>query len=124
MPHQTQLQEIRIKLLYSCGRARRPASSTRAARLRDLFARRASVQPVADPHCQLTGVVHLLSAARGVERRVDFGEIPDMRPVQDRGAELGRLDRILSAMLDHRAADEHDRCEPENKPSSPIVSAT
>ena len=34
-----------------------------------------------------------------------------MRAVQDRGAELGGLDRVLSAMPHQRAADEHDRRE-------------
>ena len=32
--------------------------------------------------------------------------------MQDGDAELGRLDRILPAMADQRAADEHDRREP------------
>ena len=34
-----------------------------------------------------------------------------MRPVQDGGAELGGLDRVLPAVLDQRAADEDDRRE-------------
>ena len=61
---------------------------------------------------QLAGVGDQLGAVRGVERRIDFGEIPDMRPMQDGGAELDRLDRILPAVARQRAAHEHDRREP------------
>ena len=49
---------------------------------------------------------------RLIERRINLGEIPDMRPVQDGGAKLGRLDRILPAMPNKRAADENDRRQP------------
>ena len=51
----------------------------------------------------------LARAARAVERLIDVGEIEHMRAVDDRGAELDRLDRILPAVLDQRAAHEHDR---------------
>ena len=57
-----------------------------------------------------------LGAARGVERVVDLGEIPDMRAMQDGGAELDRLDRILPAVAHQRAAHEHDRREPIDQP--------
>ncbi len=58
---------------------------------------------------ELAGVGDRLGAMRLVERRVDFGEIPDMRAMQDGGAELGGFDRILPAVPDQRAADENDR---------------
>ena len=45
-----------------------------------------------------------------VKRGVDFPKVPDVRAVQNCGAELRGLDRILSAMLDERAADEDSRC--------------
>ena len=51
-----------------------------------------------------------------VERRVDVGEVVDMRAVEHRGAEADRLDRVLSAMLDQRAADEGDRRDPVEQP--------
>ena len=54
--------------------------------------------------------------AGAVERRIDIGEIEDVRPVHDRGAELDRLDRILAAMRDQRAAHEHDRRQPVEQP--------
>jgi hypothetical protein len=38
-----------------------------------------------------------------------------MRAMQDGGAELDRLDRILSAMLHQRAADEHGRNRRDGK---------
>ena len=40
-----------------------------------------------------------LGAAGGIEHRIDLGKIPDMRAMHDGGAELGGLDRILSAVL-------------------------
>ena len=51
-------------------------------------------------------------AVRGVECRIDLGEVEHMRSVQNGGAELGGLDRILSAVPDQRAADEHHRRQP------------
>ena len=87
-------------------RSRAPLARSRVARV---GVRRASA-PIA--HRQLAGVGHLSAPPARVERGVDLGEIPDMRPVQDRGAELDRLDRILAAMLHQRTADEHDRREP------------
>ena len=39
-----------------------------------------------------------------------------MRAVQDGGAEFGGLDRILPAVADQRAADEHDRRQPIDQP--------
>ena len=53
---------------------------------------------------------------RGIERGIDFGEVPHMRPVQDGGAELDRLDRVLPAMARQRTADEHDRRHPVHEP--------
>src|SRR5262249_4269003 len=64
-------------------------------------------------------VGYLLGAMRGVERRVDFGEVPDIRSVQDGGAELDRLDRILAAMARKRAADEDDGSEPVDEAKLP-----
>ena len=69
-------------------------------------------EPGADPDRELADVGDLLGPARGVEGGIDFREIPDMRPVQDGGAELDRLDRILAAVARQRAADEDDRRQP------------
>ena len=57
-------------------------------------------------------VVNQLGAMGVVERGINLSEIPNMRTVQDRSAQLGRLDRILPAVLDQRAADEHSWCQP------------
>jgi len=65
-----------------------------------------------------------LGAAGGVEHRIYLGEIPDMRAVDDSRPKLGSLNRILPAMFDQRAADEHDRRDPIDHTSSPSVSAT
>ena len=51
-------------------------------------------------------------AAGGIEGFIDVGKIEDVGTVDDRRAELDRLDRILSAMLDQRSAHEHDRRQP------------
>ncbi len=48
---------------------------------------------------QTVGIGDRFGAMRVVERLVDLGEVPDMRPVQNGGAELGRFDRVLSAVL-------------------------
>ena len=55
-------------------------------------------QPGADPHRESAGVVDLLGPVRGVERRIDLGEVPHVRAVQNGGAELDRLNRVLTAM--------------------------
>ena len=106
-----QLQEI--------GFERRDRAIERAAEPLDGFlagvARRfaGSRDPSASRRCagQIVDIRHFGGAARRIERGVDFREIRDMRTVQDGGAELDRLDRILSAMLDERAAHEDDRRE-------------
>ena len=48
-------------------------------------------------------------AAAGVEQRIDVGEVGDVRPMQDRAGELGRLDRILPAWP-ARATCRRTRC--------------
>ena len=53
-----------------------------------------------------------LGAARGIERLVNLREIPDMRAMDDGGAEPDRLDRVLTAAAGERAAHEHDRRKP------------
>ena len=52
------------------------------------------------PRGEFTRVGNQLGAACVIQRGVDFGEIRYMRPVEDGGAELGRLDRILPAVPD------------------------
>ncbi len=56
-----------------------------------------------------SGVGHGQRAAGVVEGGVDVGEVVDVRPVQDRRAELGRLDRVLAAVRHERAAHEDER---------------
>ena len=90
-----------------------PSRSTVAAAASATAWRAAGIgEPVAKPDRQRLLVGDEFGAMRGVERRVDFGEIPDMRAMQDGGAEPDRLDRILAAMARERAAHEHDRREP------------
>src|SRR5437764_341412 len=56
---------------------------------------------------------------RGIERGVDLSKVPDMRPMQDCGSKLDRLDGILAAMARERAADEDDRSEPIDQAKLP-----
>ena len=46
---------------------------------------------------------------RGIEGGVDVGEVVDVRPVQHGGVEARRLDRVLAAVGDQRAAEKGDR---------------
>ena len=45
----------------------------------------------------------------GIESGIDVGEVVDVRPVQHGGIEARRLDRVLTAVGDQRAAEEGDR---------------
>src|SRR5215470_17378979 len=109
--------------LHEIGIERRQRAIKCTGKLRYCFARRRHHlhalgrigQPRAYPHRQPAAVADLLSAMRGIERGVDLSEIPDMRPMQDRGSELDRLDWILTAMGRERAADEDDRRQPVDK---------
>ncbi len=78
----------------------------------DLLSDLAVRQPRPDANRQLAGVRHEFSAAGAIERLINLGEIPDMRPVHHGGAKLRGLDRILAAMLDQRTAHEDDRRQP------------
>src|SRR5207247_5638489 len=69
------------------------------------------LEPGADARRERLHVAHLFGAVRLVERGIDFREVPYVRAVQDRRAQLDRLDRILDAMTGERAADEYDRRE-------------
>ena len=53
--------------------------------------------------------VDLLGAVHGIERRIDLGEIPDIRTVQNGGAELGRLNRVLPAVGCERTSHKDNR---------------
>ena len=85
--------------LHEIGIERGERALERAAEPLDGLARRAGDrgallgvgQQRADAHRQPADVADQLGAARGVERLVELGEIPDMRPVQHGGAELDRL---------------------------------
>jgi len=82
-PLQTELHQIGVE--------RRNGALERAGQrlhgpksgLRHVFSRLGILEPGADPHRQLAGVRNHLGAASGVERRIDLGEIPDMRAVND-----------------------------------------
>src|SRR4029079_19622625 len=56
------------------------------------------------------GAVNRLRTVGVVKCSVDFRKIPDVRAMQNRGAEFGGLDRVLPAVLDERAADEACGC--------------
>ena len=60
---------------------------------------------------QFVGVGDRRRAAGLVEQREDIDEIGDARSVQDRAAELRRLDRVLAAFADKRLAGQHDAGE-------------
>ena len=87
-------------------------STTRSAAVNRRFARRRIGQQLAELLHQRFLRVGLPGAAGAVERLVDVGEIEDVRAMNDRRAELDRLDRILPAMFDQRSAHEHDRRQP------------
>eukprot|EP01035_Chromulina_nebulosa_P000299 gene299-419_t len=72
----------------------------------------ASSDQMAELADQRLAVIGLTGAAGAVERFVDIGEVEHVRTVDDGGAELDRLDRILAAMRHQRAAHEHDRRQP------------
>src|SRR4051812_49708118 len=55
-------------------------------------------EPGADADRELAHLGNLLGATRGVEGRIDFRKIPYMRPMEDGGADLDRLDWILAPM--------------------------
>src|SRR5262249_28160982 len=69
-------------------------------------------QPGGEMGSQAIDAFDRFCAARTVERGVDLAEIPDMRTMQDCGAQLRGLDRVLAAVFDQRAANEHGRCQP------------
>ena len=79
--------------------------------LRGMAACRLVLKPCMRALRQHMRIVHLHGAMTGIEHLVDVGEVADMRPVQQSGAELGRFDRILPAMFHQRPADEHDRSD-------------
>ena len=111
--HDAAVASDRDRAPPACARARRRASRRPHARRPPTRARASASSSQAPMRTvSWSASATMLGAARGVERRIDLGEIPDMRAVQDGGAELGGLDRILPAMLDQRAADEHDRRQP------------
>src|SRR5262245_19040611 len=64
---------------------------------------------IAEPRCEMgdkaVGTGDRLRAVRVVERSVDLRKVPDVRAMQNCGTELCGFDRVLSAMLDERAAD-------------------
>src|SRR5215475_760386 len=70
------------------------------------------VQPCRQMRNEPVHAFHPLCAMNVVERGIDFREVPDMRTVQDRRSQLCSLDRILTAVLDQRAANKHHRCRP------------
>src|SRR5947208_681231 len=69
-----------------------------------------------DAHRKLAGIADRLGPMRDVERGVDFGEIPDVRTVQNGGPELDGLDRVVPPDFCQRTAGEHDRGEPIDQP--------
>ena len=76
---------------------------------------RASQAPSRPVNALLVG--HLLwRRCACIERGVDFGKIPDVRPVQHGSTEPDRLDRILPAVACQRTAHEHDRRQPVDQP--------
>ncbi len=98
-PHfEPQLQQIRLE--------RDQRAIERAAELLDhalggvhrRLARRRIGQQLAELLHQRFLGVGLPGAAGAIERLVDIGEIEDVRTMNDRRAELDRLDRILPAM--------------------------
>ena len=46
-----------------------------------------------------------------LQNRISFGEVECVRPAQNSGAELDRLDRVLPAVMNQRSADERKRGE-------------
>src|SRR5207342_3620347 len=67
-------------------------------------------QPGGEMRDKAVGAGDRLRAVRVVKRSVDLRKVPDVRAVQNCGAELGGLDRVLAAMLDERAADKDSGC--------------
>src|SRR5258708_33231375 len=67
------------------------------------------LEPGAGARRERLHVPHLFGAVRLVERGVDFREVPHVRAVQDRRAQLDRLDRTFAAMTAELSADEYAR---------------
>src|SRR3984893_19455518 len=72
--------------------------------------------PGADPRRQFIGVNHEFRRAGAIKLFVNFAEIGYMGTVQDCGAKLDCLYRILAAMASQRAAHEHDGSKPIDQP--------
>src|SRR6187200_1005205 len=104
--------------LHQIGVERRQRSIERAAKrldhrmssIGDPCAGVGVAQPRGKMRDKAVGAGNWLGTVRVVKRSVNFRKVPDMGAVQNCGAELGGLDRILSAMLDERAADEDSGC--------------
>ncbi len=106
---QAKLHQIGVERLQGAFERAAERLDRRARGLGDAGAHVRLRQHGAESGGELARVGDQFGAMRVVERRVDIGKIPDMRAVQDGGAELGGLDRILPAMPDQRAADKNDR---------------
>ncbi|CEG09353.1 hypothetical protein BN961_02778 [Afipia felis] len=65
---------------------------------------------------ELLGATSQKRAFFAVELGINILEVEHMRPVQDCGIELGRFDRILSAVWNERAAHEHHRRDAIEQP--------
>src|SRR5262245_56914167 len=55
------------------------------------------LEPGPGPQREALDAAYLFGTVRRVERGIDFGEIPHVRPMQNRRTQLDRLDRILPA---------------------------
>ena len=68
-------------------------------------------QPLAQLRRQLGPVLHASRPLGPIELFIDLVEIPDMRTMQDRRAELDWLNWILSPVRNQGAAHENDRTQ-------------
>src|SRR5271165_5336245 len=109
---ETNLHEIRIERGKGAIERATQGLDSSARGSHDRRARARILQPGAHAYRKLAHIGYLLGPARLVQRGVDFGKVPDMWTVQDGGAELDRLNRILAPMTCEPAANEDNRCQP------------
>ncbi len=113
----------RARAPSSSGRPRRPGARRRRRRPRHRPEPRSVGEKRDQRIAEVVRVGDFQRPARVVERRIDVGEIGDLRPVQDGGGEPRGLDRVLPSPAGRRTCRRTRRRPADRRvPSSPIVS--
>ena len=114
-----QLQQIRLECGKRVGERAAQAIDGPQSCIGDAAADGSVAQPESQLCCQPVHVLDFFGSMRGIERGIDFGKIPDIRPMHDRCAELYGFNRILPPVFDQRATHEDDRGQAIEKTKFP-----